>query len=159
MGACRRQLLVALALSLVLIVPGAPAVAAAGRAPAPAARAAPASLGDVCAGVTHVIPAGPGALQAQSYQFCIGTVYRQQMDNYLDVCVLEIIICWEWSGGKFLNRSSKVGPGAWSIPVLGYFRISGLKRGLRYRVRTFNWGWTYSSGLLHMVTAAENIAP
>lgn len=157
-GARWRRLAVVAALGLTLAVPLGPVSASEVR-PVAGGRASTSAVSDWCYGVTHVVPAGSGAIDAQSYQNCFGSVYRQEMDDYLDVCVVDMVVCWQWVNGKLLRSMGKVGPGAWSIPVVGYFKVTGLKHGLRYRIRTLNWAWSYSSGLIHGMTTAETVAP
>lgn len=158
-GASTRRLLVVVALGLALVVPLGPASAAVGPPRAASQALSPSALSDWCFAVTHVVPAGSGVIGAQSYQSCSGSVYRQEMDDYLDVCILDLVVCWEWTGNKLLKSMGKIGPGAWSIPIYGYFYVTGLKHGLRHRIRTLNWAWTYDSGLLHSTTTAEIFVP
>lgn len=145
-------------LGLALVAPLAP-TSASGARPAAPRTVSTSTVSDWCYGVTHVVPAGSGAIGAQSYQSCFGSVYRQEMDDYLDVCVLDMVVCWQWSSGKLMRSMGKLGPGAWSIPTVGYFTVTGLKHGLRHRIRTLNWAWTYQSGLIHGVTTAEIFVP
>ncbi|MGZ6344883.1 MAG: hypothetical protein ACXWOW_06195 [Candidatus Limnocylindrales bacterium] len=153
-----RRALAATLLALTLLLGSAGGAGAAdptGRTPA----TRPQAVVDWCADITYAAPGGSGAIVGWAAQSCFGSIYRQQMDQYLDVCVLDLVICWQWYSGKLLRTDSYPGAGYFRVPWAGTFRVSGLKHGLRHRIRTENWSWSSGSGLLHATTTAEAVAP
>jgi hypothetical protein len=148
-------------LSVVLLLTILSASAGAARAAEPGRQgsARPHVSTDWCADLTYAAPAGSGAIGGWAAQDCYGSVYRQQMDQYIDVCTLDLVICWQWYNGKLLRSDTYPGGGFFRVPWVGSFRVSGLRHGLRHRLRTENWSWSYRSGLMHATTTAEAVAP
>ena len=114
---------------------------------------------DWCVDLTYAAPSGPGAIVGWAAQDCYGSIYRQQMDQYIDVCTLDLVICWQWYSGRLLRTDTYPGSGFFRVPWAGTLRVSGLRHGLRHRLRTENWSWSYRSGFMHATTTAEAVAP